>query len=360
MKCQAFWILITVAICWLLDLFLRAAVYNGWFGWLTDYTYRAFILVPLLFVTLSVSLNLINGITGQFSLGHAGFYAVGAYLSASFSTYFASGWLAQIPETWQGIAQLALLILAVLIGAGTAALFGLIVGIPTLRLRGDYLAIATLGFAEIARVLFENLEVFGAQRGFKDIPTWAGFGFFWYALLAICCIATVRNLLKSTHGLALLAIREDETAAEAMGVPTTSYKVAAFVLGAMFAGAAGALLAHREGSIYPVDFRMDISIMVVTMVVLGGQGSITGAVIAGAGLKMLEELLRLLPAVTLMGREFQPSDFRMLVFALVLILTMLFRPQGLLGHRELSWTLIQRWLHLCFKFTKRKKSPANQ
>ncbi len=341
---QIFWCGVTLLLCWMLDRLLQAAVYGQWFGWLTDYTYRAFILVPLLFITLAVSLNLINGITGQFSLGHAGFFAVGAYLSAGFSVYFASGWLAQVPPAWQGAVQLGFLLMAVLIGAGAAALFGLMVGIPTLRLRGDYLAIATLGFGEIVRVLFENLDLFGAQRGFTGVPTWVGFGFFWYALLAIGCIAVSRNLLKSTHGLAFLSVREDETAAEVMGVPTTSYKVAAFVIGAMFAGAAGALLAHREGSIYPVDFKMDISIIVVTMVVLGGQGSITGSVLAGAGLKMLEELLRLLPVMTLFGREFQPSDFRMLAFALVLILTMIFRPQGLLGHREFSWAALRRWL----------------
>ncbi len=351
---QALWCGVAIIICWALDRLLQAAVYGQWFGWLTDYTYRAFILVPLLFVTLAVSLNLINGITGQFSLGHAGFFAVGAYLSAGFSVYFASGWLAQVPPAWQGMAQFGLLLMAALIGAGAAALFGLIVGIPTLRLRGDYLAIATLGFGEIVRVLFENLDLFGAQRGFTGIPTWVGFGFCWYALLAIGCIAVSRNLLKSTHGLAFLSVREDETAAEVMGVPTTYYKVAAFVIGAMFAGAAGALLAHREGSIYPVDFKMDISIIVVTMVVLGGQGSITGSVLAGAGLKMLEELLRLLPVVTLFGREFQPSDFRMLAFALVLILTMIFRPQGLLGHRELSWATLRRWL---WRSPKRVSAP---
>jgi branched-chain amino acid transport system permease protein len=343
---------LAIAICWGLDRLLQMAVQGQWFGWLNDYTYRAFILVPLMFITLAVSLNLINGITGQFSLGHAGFYAVGAYLSAGFTVYFSSGWLQGVPTAFQGVAQGALIVLATLTGGLAAGLMGLLVGIPTLRLRGDYLAIATLGFGEIVRVLFENLEPFGAQRGFTGIPTWVGFGFFWYALLAVGCIAVCRNLLQSTHGLAFLSVREDEVAAEAMGVNTTYYKVAAFAIGAMFAGAAGALLAHREGSIYPVDFKMDLSIIVVTMVVLGGQGSITGSIVAGAGLKMLEEVLRLLPPVHLLGRELQPSDFRMLLFALVLILTMIFRPQGIFGHREIGWASTGRfrtcpsWLRL--------------
>jgi len=360
MRRQLLYTLLAIGICWVLDALLQSAVRGQWVVWLNDYTYRAFVLVPMLFVTLAVSLNLINGITGQFSLGHAGFYAVGAYLSAGFTVYFSTGWLQGIAESWQSAVQAGLLVLATLIGGGAAALMGLLVGIPTLRLRGDYLAIATLGFGEIVRVLFENLELFGAQRGFTGIPQWVGFGFFWYALLMVSCVAVCRNLLQSTHGLAFLAVREDEIAAEAMGVPTTYYKVAAFTLGAMFAGAAGALLAHREGSIYPVDFRMDISIIVVTMVVLGGQGSITGAIVAGAGLKMLEEALRLLPVVHLLGRELQPSDFRMLVFALVLILTMIFRPQGIFGHRELGWATFARLCQRIIKSSGKRDAPRTE
>jgi branched-chain amino acid transport system permease protein len=344
-----FYSVLTIAIIWGLQILVQSLIANDV---LNEYVYRGFIAIPLLFITLSVSLNLINGITGQFSLGHAGFYAVGAYLSAGLTYYYSSVWLEQVPSSMQSAAQTFFLILAILFGAACAALAGFLVGMPTLRLRGDYLAIATLGFGEIVRVLFENTPVFGAQRGFTGLPQWVGFGFFWFALVAVACTALCRNLLKSPHGLAFLAVREDEVAAEAMGISTTRYKVTAFVIGAAFAGAAGALLSHWEGSIYPVTFKMDTSIIVVAMVVLGGQGSITGAVVAGAGLKILEEWLRLLPTFTLLGREFAPSDLRMLVFALVLILTMIFRQQGIFGHREIGWGT--------FGFFKRRQLPAEE
>lgn len=329
-----FYGVLTVLILWGIDYLLQGMVSRGS---LRGDIYRNFIAIPMLYITLAVSLNLINGITGQFSLGHAGFFAVGAYLSAGFTHHFASGWLNSVVDEVQPFAKVGFLVLAILIGAVCAALVGLVVGIPTLRLRGDYLAIATLGFGEIVRVMFENTPAFGAQRGFTGIPQWVGFGFVWFGLVAVACIAVCRNMLKSAHGLAFLAVREDEVAAEAMGINTTRYKVIAFIIGAAFAGAAGALLSHYEGSIYPVNFKLDISIIVVAMVVLGGQGSITGAIIAGAGLKMLEEGLRLMPTFTLFSREFAPSDLRMLIFALVLILVMIFRQQGLFGHRELGW-----------------------
>lgn len=327
----------TLVLLWGLEQLLQALVTRGY---LNPSDYRSVILIPLLFVTLSVSLNLINGITGQFSLGHAGFYAVGAYLSAGFSRYYASHWLASLPPEQAGLWKSLFLITALLIGAASAALAGLLVGVPTLRLRGDYLAIATLGFGEIVRVVFENTPAFGAQLGFTGLPQWVGFGFFWFALVAVLCIATCRNLLQSSRGLAFLAVREDEIAAEAMGINTTRYKVTAFVIGAAFAGTAGALLAQNEGSIYPDNFKMEVSIIVVAMVVLGGQGSITGSIVAGAGLKILEEKLRDLPKFILFGREFAPSDLRMLVFALVLILTMIFRQQGIFGHREIGWKTV--------------------
>lgn len=330
-------VLVTIVLLWGLDRLLFGLTSNGTLGL---YQYRVFILIPLLYITLAVSLNLINGITGQFSLGHAGFFAIGAYLSAGFSKFYAVPWLAGMPPSMQGIMHVIFLLIALLIGGIAAALAGLLIGAPTLRLKGDYLAIATLGFGEIIRIMFENANTFGGPRGFTDLPQWTGFGFFWYALVAVGCIAVCRNLLQSAHGLAFLSVREDEVAAESMGINTTRYKVMAFILGAAFAGIAGSLLSHYEGSIYPNGFNLDVSIMIVAMVVLGGQGSITGAVLAGAGLKMLEEALRFLPEFSLFGRTFQPLDLRYLVFALVLILTMIFRQQGLLGHREFGWKTI--------------------
>lgn len=318
--------------------------------------YRAYIQVPLYYVTLAVSLNLINGITGQFSLGHAGFVCVGAYLSAGFSYYYSEGWVQNFAPSVQPMAQGAFLFMAALIGGLSAAGAGLLVGIPCLRLRGDYLAIATLGFGEIIRIIFENTQAqgerfgFGGARGFNDVPMWAGNGFFWNALLAVACVAVCRNFLKSPHGLAFLAVREDEVAAEAMGINATRYKTLAFIIGAAFAGMAGAIFAHQEGVVAPRSFSVEISIMVVAMVVLGGQGSITGAIVAGAGLTALSEALRFMPKFEAVGREFSPSDLRMVVFALVLILAMIFRQQGLFGHREIGWK--------SFRFRRRKPEAA--
>lgn len=290
-------------------------------------------------VTMAVSLNLINGINGQFSLGHAGFQAIGAYLSAGFSIHFGMKWFPGAESS--PIYGAVVLSIAMVVGAVTAAIAGYVVGLPSLRLRGDYLAIVTLGFGEIIRVVFTNAEVFNAQRGLGGIPQLTTF--FWAALVAVACIACSRNLLKSAHGLAFLAVREDEVAAAAMGVNPTKYKVTAFVIGTMFAGIAGALTSHYEGFVEPDSFKMDVSIMAVTMVVLGGQGSLTGSTVAAVGLTVLLEMLRFLPKVQIGSREMALADLRFVIFALSLILTMLFRPQGIFGHRELSVQLLRRW-----------------
>lgn len=420
------------------------------------------ITLSLLFATLAVSLNLINGITGQFSIGHAAFYLIGAIGTAYATKSFYQ------PDS---VLPLVWLLLMVVLGAVLAGIAGFLIGLPTLRLRGDYLAVATLGFGEIVNVFLRNQDGgvtsiggldLGGNYGLTQVPrlteTWH------IVLLLVFTLAVARNLLKTSHGLAFLSVREDELAADATGVNTTKIKVTAFVLGAAIAGMAGALFAHYNGTVSPDDFRMDVSFMLIAMVVIGGTGSITGAALAGVCLKLLEESLRRLrpiPAVdlfaliiagalafaaylylkkrgwldidgklriplTLLGglgcagvaylawlllradlsivfkgvgatlaalilialiatparsgglprlgllaalgfvavqatgplssmlvgigpiqeligrTTYMPSDIRWAVFALALILTMLLRPQGVLGHHELSWSFLQR------------------
>lgn len=270
-------------------------------------------------ITLAVSLNLINGITGQFSLGHAGFMAIGAYVAGSGMQHFQPDGPGAVL-----VALPSLLVLGGIVAAGV----GLVVGIPALRLRGDYLAIATLAFGEIIFVIINATEQIGPFKiggasGLHGIPIQANF--FWIYLWMVICVVTVWRLAYSTKGLAFRAVREDEIAAAAMGVDTTFHKVAAFVVGAFFAGVAGGLLATFDGNLDPGQFRFLKSIEIVVMVVLGGSGSITGAILAAIVLTWLPEQLR----------EFK--DWRMIIYSLLLIGMMLVRPGGLMGSRELWW-----------------------
>jgi len=265
---------------------------------------------------LAVSLNLVNGHTGQFSLGHAGFMAVGAYGSAAV-TLHAGEALLRIAGGNGPIADGALLLVALLVGGIAAALFGLLVGVPSLRLRGDYLAIVTLGFGEIIRVIIQNTDTLGGPRGLSGIPVLTTL--FWTFALASVTIYVIASLVDSTYGRGFLAVRDDEVAAEAMGINTTKYKVIAFVLGAFFAGIAGGLYAHFITFITPEGFNFLKSVDVVVMVILGGMGSTLGVACAALLLTVLNEFLR------------QFEQYRMIVFALLLIGMMILRPQGLLG-----------------------------
>lgn len=275
-------------------------------------------------ITMAVSLNLINGIAGQFSLGHAGFMAVGAYSGAKFSQVVGPALAGAAP----GLAPdspaggMLLLGLAMLVGGAVAALAGVAVGLPSLRLRGDYLAIVTLGFGEIIRVVLQNIPAVGGSQGLNNI--YALTNFFWVAVAALAVIALSRNLVHSTHGLAFLSVREDEVAAEAMGINTTQTKVLAFAIGAFFAGVGGTLHAHLQQSIEPPEFNFLISVQYVVMVVLGGTGSITGTTLAAIVLTLLPEVLR------------PVKDLRPVIYAALLIVMMLTRPQGIFGDRELS------------------------
>jgi branched-chain amino acid transport system permease protein len=263
-------------------------------------------------IILAVSLNLINGITGQFSLGHAGFLAVGAYVSAAVTLFV---WPA-------GRATGLEFVVALLAGGAAAALAGLLVGVPTLRLRGDYLAIATLGFGEIIRVVILNTDAVGGARGLSGIPVLATFAGIYTC--AVLCVVSIWRLVYSQRGLAFFAIREDEIAATAMGIDTTRYKILAFTVGAFWAGLAGGLLAHFIGYIHTNSFTFLRSVEIVVMVVLGGLGSITGAVLAAVILTLLPEVLRF------------GAEYRMVIYSLLLIGLMLTRPTGLMGGSEIT------------------------
>ena len=256
-------------------------------------------------IILAASLNLINGYTGQFSLGHAGFMAVGAYTGVILTTNF------HLP-----------LIVAMLTGGAAAALLGALIGLPTLRLSGDYLAIATLGLGEIIRIVIMNIPYVGGAAGFSGIPHLTTFPWVFFTMLGT--LFFVKNFVNSTHGRACIAIRENEIAAAAMGINTTKYKVMAFTIGAAFAGIAGVLFAHCFYIISPSSFTFMQSFNYLIMVVLGGLGSLTGSVAGAFVVTALSAALADWP------------EFRMIIYALALIFLMFYRPQGLFGYVEIS------------------------
>jgi branched-chain amino acid transport system permease protein len=256
-------------------------------------------------IILAVSLNLITGYTGQFSLGHAAFMSIGAYASATLTAKFGMPFIVGI--IFAGIA---------------AALAGILIGIPTLRLKGDYLAIATLGFGEIIRIVGLNTEYIGGATGLNDIPqytTWT-----WLFFMTAAAVILIKNFINSYHGRACIAIREDEIAAEAAGVNTTYYKVLAFSIGALFAGIAGALYANYFYFIKPDSFGFMKSIDILVIVVFGGMGSIAGSIVGAVALSLISLFLQNIP------------ELRMVVYSLILFIIMVYRPQGLLGKQKIK------------------------
>jgi branched-chain amino acid transport system permease protein len=324
MKTNLKWALIFLVLALAIQL-LTTGVEPYFSGALPPYFSQLFILASINAI-LAVSLNLVNGLSGQFSLGQAGFMAVGAYVAASVNVFL----LSSLHGNPFGD-QLALLIS--LIAAAVASGFvGYLVGLPTLRLQGDYLAIVTLGFGEIIRVIILNIQAVGGARGFINIPNSTS-AFLVVFILALCVLFTYR-FEQASQGRALLAIRENEIAAEAMGVDTTSYKVWAFVVSSGVAGVAGGLFAHYLSYINPSSFDFMKSVEIVIMVVLGGMGSVSGAILAAFILTFLPEALRPLQEIT-------HVDLRMVIYSLLLILMMLLRPQGIFGRREI-WQLFTK------------------
>jgi branched-chain amino acid transport system permease protein len=259
-------------------------------------------------IILATGLNLIIGFAGQFSLGHAGFMAIGAY---------ATGIMTQNMATPLGFW------LSVAVGVVIAIIAAVIIGVPTLRLRGDYLAIATMGAAEIIRVVINNLKITNGPAGIFNIPQFAT----WPVVYVIMCITTIMiaNFIHSRAGRAVMSVREDEIAASAMGINTTKWKLAAFVFGAATAAIGGSLHASYLQTIAPGDFGIMNSISLLIIVVLGGTGSLTGTVVAAGVLGIIDTVLQ------------NFGTLRMVIYALALILIMVFKPSGLLGRWELSF-----------------------
>jgi branched-chain amino acid transport system permease protein len=275
-------------------------------------------------IILAVSLNLINGYTGQFSLGHAGFMSVGAYTAAVITNQFSGSNL---------FAGYSIFLGALLAGGLIAAVAGLLVGLPTLRLRGDYLAIVTLGFGEIIRVIFQNMDAVGGARGYSVYHGWTNI--FWTFGIAAITVYVIVTLVHSTYGRGFIAVQDDEIAASAVGINPTRYKVTAFVIGAFFAGIAGGLYAHSKQYLTPDGFGYMKSIEIIVMVILGGMGNTSGVILAAILLTLLPEGLRSLgdiEHVPGMSAEFPLSwisNTRMIIYSLLLVVLMLTRPQGL-------------------------------
>ena len=287
-------------------------------------------------IVLAVSLNLINGHAGQFSLGHAGFMAVGAYTAATM-TMFAGPHV--IPVSAPMLVTMLWFLLALLAAGLMAATSGLLVGAPSLRLKGDYLAIVTLGFGQIIAVVFRNIEPLGGALGLNGVP--AHTNLFWVFAAAALTVYVVTMMVNSTYGRGFLATHDDEVAAETMGVNTTRCKIVAFVVGAFFAGVAGGLYGHFTLTINPKGFDFTRSIEIVVMVIVGGMGNTAGVIIAAALLTLLPEGLRVLAGESIpLPWTAQPwslrwiGEARPLLYSVLLIGLMLTRPQGLFNLRR--------------------------
>jgi branched-chain amino acid transport system permease protein len=284
-------------------------------GWIDPYTTQV-ILFAAINVILAVSLNLVMGETGQFSLCHAAFMAVGAYTSALLTGSALPHLLPHLSWTGTSWASQVTFFPVLLIAGLVSAVAGLIVGGPSLRLRGDYLAMVTLGFGEIIRVLLQNSNAVGGARGIDGILP--ATNLFWGVGAAVVTLYTMIALVRSTYGRGFHAVRDDEIAAAAMGIDTTKFKVTAFVIGAFFAGIAGALYAHAVEFISPDGFSFIQSFEIIVMVILGGLGRPVGVAVAAILITLLHEWLR------------DYSQYQMVIYALIIILFMILRPTEML------------------------------
>ncbi|WRS26171.1 branched-chain amino acid ABC transporter permease [Oscillospiraceae bacterium MB08-C2-2] len=273
-------------------------------------------------IMMTVSLNIVNGFTGQFCIGHAGFMSLGAYGAAVVSTLVFKGY-AVAPGL-----QIPIFLLSLLCGGIIAAFIGLLIGLPTLKLKGDYLAIVTLAFGEIVRAMLRLIEPIGAARGMIGIPTYSNLA--WILTFVVLTLWVARNFIYSKYGRACISIRDNEIAADAMGVQTTRYKIIAFCFAAFIAGVAGGLYAHVISFIQPDSFSFSKSSDFLVYLYAGGAGSLSGSIIGALLLTILPEALRFM------------SNWRLVIYSLVLICVMLFRPSGLCGGKELPCLRINR------------------
>lgn len=312
-KLNLTWIIFTTIVLTILTVLMQGNIINAYYQ-TTLYTIG-------INVILAISLNLIIGVTGQFSLGHAGFMCIGAYAAAIIT---------------KDHGNMGGFLIAVVIGAVISAIVALIVAIPTLRLKGDYLAIATLGFSEIVRIIVLNMTITNGAAGIFGIPkltTWP--------LLITCIVISlliVLNFSRSAPGRACISIREDEIASEAMGINTTKYKTIAFVIGAVLASLAGALYACNFYVVKPDLFAFTKSVDILILVVFGGMGSFTGSIVAAFAIGFINMFLQ------------QFSDIRMIIYGIALVLIMVFRPKGLFGTKEFTFSGVFR------KFSKKKEA----
>lgn len=290
-----------------------------------------------IYTILGLSMNLINGFTGLFSLGHAGFMAVGAYTTALLTmsvttkqmNFFMKPLISPLDQVvWPFLPSLIL--------AGIlAAVVAILIGAPVLRLKGDYLAIATLGFAEIIRVIFTNTQsLTNGALGLKSIPVTTNL--FWSFGIAVFTIFIMVSLINSSYGRAFKAIREDEVAAESMGISLFRHKVLSFAIGAFFAGVGGGLLGNLIGAIDPLMFRFMLTFNILLIIVLGGMGSVTGTIISAFVVTIAQEALRVLDEPIIASIPALPG-LRMVVFSVLLMVVVLFFRNGLMGTREFSW-----------------------
>lgn len=283
------------------------------------FSYRGGVYINvLIYIVFAVSLNIAVGLMGQLSLGHAAFIAIGGYTAALISKNMIS---LNLPGTLQ-------LIISSLIGGTVASIFGFLLGASTLRLRGDYLAIITLAFGEIIKYVIQNLEFLGGATGLKSIPTITKFTNTY--IIVVISVVIMTMIMTSRKGREVLSIRENEIAAENIGININKVKLYGFALSAFFAGVGGSLFAHNVGILTPDKFGFMFSIEILVMVVFGGLGSITGSLLSAILLTLLNEQLR------------EVSQFRYLVYAIILIVLMIFRPEGVFGTKELT---ISRFLN---------------
>ncbi|MEM1483822.1 branched-chain amino acid ABC transporter permease [Oscillospiraceae bacterium PP1C4] len=311
-----------------------------------------------IYTILGLSMNLVNGFTGLFSLGQAGFMAVGAYCVAIFTVPVesrAAVFYLSPQAPWLANIQLPFVV-ALVLGGAVSAIIAFLIGAPVLRLKGDYLAIATLGFSEIIRIIFTNTQsITNGALGIKNIPTISSL--WWTFTIAILVIIFMFLLINSTYGRAFKAIREDQIAAEAMGINLFKHKVLSFMIGAFLAGIGGGLFAALLGTVDPKQFYFTLTYNFLLIIVLGGMGSISGTIISAfivtAGLEWLRWLDE---SVVLFGWEipiFRPG-LRMVVFSLLLMGIVLFWSRGLMGNKELSWNMVMSWRKKTLSFFKKK------
>ena len=316
-----------------------------------------------IYVTLGVSLNLIYGFTGQFSLGHAGFMAIGAYTTALLvlPDYYKEMIFILEPLAWPFTVLHTPFIVALFFSGLLAAMAALLIGLPVLRLKGDYLGIATLGFAEIIRVIANNIpRITNGALGIKGIPEFTNL--WWTVGVAVFTIYIIKGLIESSYGRALMAIRENEIAAEVIGINLTYHKVMSFTVGAFFAGVAGGLFACLLTTIDPKAFMFLMTFNVLIVVVLGGFGSITGTVIAAFLFNFFLEYLRPIEAGFSIGPIEIPAipGLRMVTFAALLLIVILYKQKGLLGGVEFSWEGFFQYFNRLFSNKKSSEGSTTQ